>query len=633
MSLIRLDDISIEFGDVPLLTHANFSVEPGERICLIGRNGAGKSTLLKIITGQIKPDNGEIHYRQHLRISQLEQALPTAIDRKVSDVVRDGLADQQALIDQFNELSQQTMDKQGLRNLEVLQAQIDAGGGWQVDKQVDTIISQLDLPANKTLAELSGGWRRRVALGKALVSNPDVLLLDEPTNHLDISTIEWLEHKVRGYQGSVIFITHDRNFLQKLATRIVEIDLGNLISWPGSFQNYLVLKERAVEEEETRHALFDKRLAEEEVWIRQGIKARRTRNEGRVRALEAMRYQREQRAKRQGKARISVETSDKSGRKVIEARSISHGYGGEQLINNIKVKIRRGDRIGLIGNNGVGKSTLLKILLGQIEPDEGSVKLGTNLEIGYFDQIHRELETDKTIAENVGNGKEYIKINGKDRHIIGYLRNFLFAPKRAMTPVSALSGGERNRVLLAKLFSQPSNLLILDEPTNDLDVEMLEVLEEQLMEYQGTLIIVSHDRAFLDNVVTSVLVFEEDGKIQEYIGGYSDWANRGKELKIADTQDHPSGHIIDHDTMIHAKKAPKGKLSYKFQRELDMLPNQIDKLETEIAVLQEQTADPDFYSLPYTETQSIVDAQVEKQQALDNATTRWIELEEMRGGG
>ena len=631
MSLIRLDDISIEFGDVPLLTHASFTVEPGERICLIGRNGAGKSTLLKIITGQIIPDSGEIHYRQHLRISQLEQALPTAIDRKVSDVVRDGLADQQALIDQFNELAQQTMDKQGLKELEQLQAQIDAGGGWQVDQQVETIISQLDLPANKTLAELSGGWRRRVALGKALVSNPDVLLLDEPTNHLDISTIEWLEHKVRGYQGSVIFITHDRNFLQKLATRIVEIDLGNLVSWPGSFQNYLVLKEKAVEEEETRHALFDKRLAEEEVWIRQGIKARRTRNEGRVRSLEAMREQREQRAKRQGKAKISVETSEQSGRKVVEARSISHGYAGEQLINNIKIKIRRGDRIGLIGNNGVGKSTLLKILLGQIEPDEGSVKLGTNLEIGYFDQIHRELETDKTIAENVGNGKEYIKVNGKDRHIIGYLRNFLFAPKRAMTPVSALSGGERNRVLLAKLFSQPSNLLILDEPTNDLDVEMLEVLEEQLMEYQGTLIIVSHDRAFLDNVVTSVLVFEEDGQIQEYIGGYSDWANRGKELKIADTQDHPSGHIVDHDTTLHTKKPPPRKLSYKFQRELDTLPGLIDKLEKELALLQEQTADPDFYNKPFTETQPILDSLEEKQQILDTAAERWVELEEMKG--
>ena len=631
MSLIRLDDISIEFGDVPLLTNTSLTVEPGERICLIGRNGAGKSTLLKIITGQIKPDNGEIHYRQHLRISQLEQALPASVDRKVYDVVKEGLADQQALIDEFNKLSHQSLDKQGLKELEQLQAQIDAGGGWQIDKQVETIISQLDLPAEKTLADLSGGWRRRVALGKALVSNPDLLLLDEPTNHLDISTIEWLEHKVRGYQGSVIFITHDRNFLQKLATRIVEVELGNLISWPGSFQNYLKLKEQAIEEETTRNALFDKRLAEEEAWIRQGIKARRTRNEGRVRALETMREQREQRIKRQGKAKISVETSEQSGRKVIEARSISHGYGGEQLINNIKIKIRRGDRIGLIGNNGVGKSTLLKILLGHIEPDQGTVKLGTNLEVGYFDQIRRELETDKTIAENVGDGKEYIKINGKDRHIIGYLRNFLFSPKRAMTPVKALSGGECNRVLLAKLFTRPTNLLVLDEPTNDLDVEMLEVLEEQLVQYQGTLIIVSHDREFLDNVVTSVLVFEEDGQIQEYIGGYSDWAKRGKGLKIADTQDHSSGHIVDNDTLTNAKKKDHGKLSYKFQRELDALPALIDQLEKEIAALEEQTANPDFYNKDYTETQPILDKLGEKQQELDTAAERWVELEEMKG--
>lgn len=630
MSLIRLDDISIEFGDVPLLTNANLTVEPGERICLIGRNGAGKSTLLKIITGQVKPDQGEIHYRQHLRISQLEQTLPASIDRKVYDIVKEGLSDQQALIDQFNELSNQTMDKQGLKKLEELQAQIDAGGGWQLDKQVETVISQLDLPAEKSLADLSGGWRRRVALGKALVSNPDLLLLDEPTNHLDISTIEWLEHKVRGYQGSVIFITHDRNFLQKLATRILEVELGNLTSWPGSFQNYLKLKEQAIEEETTRNALFDKRLAEEETWIRQGIKARRTRNEGRVRALEAMREKREQRIKRQGKAKINVETSEQSGRKVIEARSISHGYGDEQLINNVKIKIRRGDRIGLIGNNGVGKSTLLKILLGHIEPDQGSVKLGTNLEIGYFDQIHRELDTEKTIAENVGNGKEYIKINGKDRHIIGYLRNFLFAPKRAMTPVKALSGGECNRVLLAKLFTRPTNLLVLDEPTNDLDVEMLEVLEEQLVQYQGTLIIVSHDREFLDNVVTSVFVFEEDGQIQEYIGGYSDWAKRGKGLKIADTQDHPSGHIVDNDMTNNAKKKDHGKLSYKFQRELDALPAIIDQLEKDIAILEEQTANPDFYNRDYSEIQPVLDELGEKQQALDIAAERWIELEKMK---
>jgi len=469
-------------------------------------------------------------------------------------------------------------------------------------------------------------------LGKALVSNPDLLLLDEPTNHLDISTIEWLEHRVRSFQGSVIFITHDRNFLQRLATRIVEIDRGHLVSWPGNYQNYLTLKEQALEEEESRNALFDKKLAEEETWIRQGVKARRTRNEGRVRSLQAMRQNRAQRVNVQGKAKITVETAENSGRKVIEARSVYHGYGNEQLINNFKIKIMRGDRIGLIGNNGVGKSTLLKILLGQIEPDEGSVKLGTNIEIGYFDQIRRELDTSKTIAENVGDGKEYIRINGKERHIIGYLRNFLFSPKRAMTPVSALSGGECNRVLLAKLFTRPTNLLVLDEPTNDLDVEMLEVLEEQLVEYQGTLIIVSHDREFLDNVVTSVLVFEEDGKIEEYIGGYSDWVKRGKHLKIADTLDHPSGHLVDHETTsTTAAKKPAVKLSYKFQRELDSLPGLIDQLEQDIALLEEQTADPDFFNRPFTETQPVLDKLAEKQQTLDTAAERWVELEEMKG--
>ena len=629
MSLIRLDDICIEFGDVPLLNNTSFSVDPGERICLIGRNGAGKSTLLKIINGEIKPDSGELHYKQHLRISQLEQALPTAVDRKVFDVIKDGLADQQALIDQFNQLAAQAMDKRGLSELEQLQGQIDAGGGWQINQQVETIISQLDLPANKTLAELSGGWRRRVALGKALVSNPDLLLLDEPTNHLDISTIEWLEHKVRGYQGSVIFITHDRNFLQKLATRIVEIELGRLISWPGTFNNYLLLKDKSIEHEQTRNALFDKRLAEEEVWIRQGIKARRTRNEGRVRALLTMREERMQRSSRQGKAKISVETSDKSGQKVVEARSLCHGYNGETLMDAININIRRGDRIGLIGNNGVGKSTLLKILLGQIIPDKGSVKLGTNLEIGYFDQIHRELDTEKTIAENVGNGKEYIKINGKDRHIIGYLRNFLFSPKRAMTPVKALSGGERNRVLLAKLFTQPSNLLILDEPTNDLDIEMLEVLEEQLIEYKGTLIIVSHDRQFLDNVVTSVLVFEEEGKIQEYLGGYSDWENHGKALKISDNENtkkkresNPSNLVC-----INTKKIMPAKLSYKLQRELDLLPTLIEKLEEEIVALQKQTTAPGFYLKPFMETQPVLDGMAKKQEALYAASERWLELE------
>ncbi|MGV6806963.1 MAG: ATP-binding cassette domain-containing protein, partial [bacterium] len=432
---------------------------------------------------------------------------------------------------------------------------------------------------------------------------------------------------VRGYQGAVIFITHDRDFLQKLATRIVEIDRGKLVSWPGNYQNYLRLKDQAIDEENTQNALFDKRLAEEEAWIRQGIKARRTRNEGRVRALEAMWEVREQRIKRQGKAKIHVEEAEQSGRKVIEARSLTHGYHNQTLIRNFKIKIMRGDRIGLIGNNGVGKSTLLKILLGQIQPDQGSVKLGTNLEIGYFDQIRRELDPEKSVADNVSEGREYIKVNGKDRHIIGYLKNFLFSPKRAMTPAKALSGGECNRVLLAKLFTRPSNLLILDEPTNDLDVEMLEVLEQQLVEYQGTLIIVSHDRNFLDNVVTSVLVFEEDGNIVEYIGGYSDWANRGRKLRIADSID--ANQQQTSANAESAKPARTKKLSYKLQRELDLLPGEIEALEARIAELEAQTTTADFYDKSFEETKPVLDELSEKHKQLDDAAARWIELEEM----
>ena len=628
MHLVRFDEVSLEFGDTPILKQANFSIGEKERVCLIGRNGAGKSSMLKLILGEYAADHGEIQKKRHLRISQLEQSLLATSGLTVREVVKQGMADQQQLLDQYHDLSKTELSEHGLKQLEDLQHQIDASGIWNIDQQVDKVITQLNLPAGRTLNELSGGWRRRVALGKALVSNPDLLLLDEPTNHLDISTIEWLEHKVRGYEGSVIFITHDRIFLQKLANRIVEIDRGKLVSWPGNFSNYLKLKEKSLQEENTKNALFDKKLAQEENWIRQGIKARRKRNEGRVRTLVAMREERAKRVKREGKARIHIETADRSGRKIIEARNIVHGFNGQPLINKLSLRVMRGDRIGLIGNNGVGKSTLLKLLLGMLQPQEGSIKLGTNLEIAYFDQIKRDLDENKTIAQNVGEGKEYIQLDGKQRHVVGYLKNFLFTPKRAMTPVRVLSGGERNQVVLAKLFARPANLLVLDEPTNDLDVEMLEVLEERLVEYTGTLIIVTHDRNFLDNVVTSVLVFEDGSHIQEYVGGYSDWAARGKLLTEADVPDEIEESAVAGKSSAQGFKDSKiKKLSYMLQRELDALPGLIENLETEIHYLQNQIADPDFYEQPFEDTSDVLQTLSDKQNDLDAAMDRWAELE------
>jgi ATP-binding cassette subfamily F protein uup len=628
MSLIRFDNISLEFGDQKILSSASFSLEPGERVCLIGRNGAGKSTMLKLIMGEQQQDSGEMHFKRHLRISQLYQQLPKDLHRKVEDVVAEGLAEQQAKIDKFNKFAQNATDEKSLLVLQDIQQDIEASGGWNLEQKIETMMTQLGLPANKKLSELSGGWQRRVALGKALVAKPDVLLLDEPTNHLDISTIEWLEHMIKGFQGSVVFITHDRSFLQKIATRIVEIDRGLMVSWPGNYQNYLTLKDKANEDEDTQNKLFDKRLSEEEDWIRQGVKARRTRNEGRVRALESMREEYGQRLNRQGKAKFEIgESVEKSGRKVIEARSVTHSFGKDKLIEDFKLKVMRGDRIGLIGNNGVGKSTLLKILLGELMPDEGSIKIGTGLKIGYFDQIHRELDTKQSVAHNVGNGKEYIKINGKERHIVGYMKNFLFSPRRAMTPVSALSGGERNRVLLAKMFTEETNLLILDEPTNDLDVEMLEVLEEQLVNYAGTLIVVSHDRDFLDNVVTSTLVFEDNGQVEHYIGGYSDWIKQNKGLRDQDGAlrvKKPSAGV----SVGQEVKAPvKKKLSYKIQRELDLLPNKIEGLELQIKTLEVAMADTSFYKKSAEDTQLVIDQLASFSEELNTSLDRWAELE------
>ena len=626
MSLIRFDEISLDFGEQKILTTADLAIETGERVCLIGRNGAGKSTTFKLISGEIEPDRGEIVKKTGLVVSQLSQSLPEAEDLTVRQVVHSGLTDIQSFLDRYSEQSQKDLDREGMRELETLHKQIDAHGGWNLEQRVESTISELSLPANKKMHELSGGWRRRVALAKALVQQPDLLMLDEPTNHLDIVTITWLENIVRSYSGAVLFITHDRAFLQKLATRIIEIDRGKLTSWPGDFNNFLRRKESALEAEMRGDAKFDKKLEEEEIWIRQGIKARRTRNEGRARALVQMRDERTKRIARENNARIHIEEADQSGRKVIRAKNISYRFDDQPLIENFSINITRGDRIGILGNNGVGKTTLLRILLGDLEPQSGTVKLGTNLEVGYFDQLRESLDPEKSVAENVGDGRTYIKLGGIDRHVIGYLKGFLFSPKRSLTPIKSLSGGEKNRIILAKLFTQPANLLILDEPTNDLDMETLEVLEARLADYQGTLIVVSHDRQFLDNVVTSTIVFEENGHLQEYVGGYSDWLRQGHALTEVDREN--ADRISKQRTATESEVAPVRKLSYREQRELDGLPKKIEALETEIELIQSQIAANDFYAQDRSKTAPILDKLADIQRRLDKNLERWSALED-----
>jgi len=628
MPLITFDEVSLEFGDQLILNNVSLALDNGERVCLIGRNGEGKSTLMNIITGRVEADSGEIIKQSHLRVSQLEQGLPQERDISVKDYVAEGLDHLQALLSDYEKLSAVSIEKNPatLREIEDLQQQIEAEGGWNIDQRVETIISELNLPTTLNLNQLSGGWRRRVALGKALANNPQLLLLDEPTNHLDLTTIEWLEKRILNFKGAILFITHDRAFLQRLATRIIELDRGKISSWPGTYHDYLVNKEKALESEAKANALFDKRLNEEEVWIRQGIKARRTRNEGRVRALMSMREEVSKRLKPQSKARIHIEEAEQSGRKVIEAYNICHSYTEEPLINKLSLKVMRGDRIGLVGNNGVGKSTLLKIILGEIKSDAGTVKIGTNLEIAYFDQLRRTLDPEKTIAQIIGDGSDYIKLNGKPRHVIGYLRGFLFTAKRAMTKVKVLSGGEKNRVILAKLLARPSNLLVLDEPTNDLDIETLEVLEDKLLEYQGTLIIVTHDREFLDNVVGSILVFEDSGVIQNYVGGFSDWQRRGKQLAEMDNPEIKKVSI----KKTNDKKKTQKKLTYKLKYELDGLPGKIDIFEEEIKRLHEEINKDDFFSKPYNEQQPILDELSYNQSELDKAISRWDELESLK---
>jgi len=628
MSLIRFKSVSLDIGDQKILTRADLAVEPGERVCLIGRNGAGKSTTLRLITGEVEPDHGDIDRREGLVISQLEQSLPDALEMPVREVVKTGLTGIQTLLDEYDRVSQESPGPDALRRMEELHALIDTHGGWNLDQRVETTITDLNLPADKMMSNLSGGWRRRVALARALVQKPDLLLLDEPTNHLDIVTIQWLESAVLGYEGSVVFITHDRTFLQRLATRILELDRGKLTSWPGDYENYLRRKEEALEVEERENDRFDKKLEQEEIWIRQGIKARRTRNEGRARALERMRQERVQRVSREGEARITIEQADRSGRVVIRAKNVSYRFDDEPVFEGFSIKIMRGDRIGILGNNGVGKTTLVRLLLGELEPQTGTIKHGTNLEIGYFDQLRQSLDPNKTVADNVGGGRTHVTFHGKERHIIGYLKGFLFSPRRAQTLVRSLSGGERNRAILAKLFTRAANLLVLDEPTNDLDLETLEVLEDRLVEYGGTVIVISHDRQFLDNIITSTVVFEEGGAINQYVGGYSDWRRRGR--KLAEIENPTIARPVAARRKPAAPVPATRKLSYNEQRELDLLPESIERLEARLSELQDQVAEPGFYALDRAQSQTILQELERTQASIDKALERWGELEDLR---
>tara|TARA_Y100001949_G_scaffold157548_1_gene147204 strand:- start:45533 stop:47545 length:2013 start_codon:yes stop_codon:yes gene_type:complete len=634
MTLLKLTDVSLAYGNNPLLDGVSWQIARGERVCIIGRNGTGKSSMLSLVKGSQLPDDGEIWRAPGLKIGELPQELPVADERTVFDVVAEGLAGVGQLLADYHHLSQNIQNEADLDKLMHVQQELEAKDGWRLQQLVDSTLSRLQLPADKTLAELSGGWRRRVLLAQALVSEPDLLLLDEPTNHLDIGAIAWLEEALTGFNGAVLFITHDRAFLQNLATRILELDRGHMIDWNGDYASFLVHKEQQLAAEETANALFDKKLAQEEVWIRQGIKARRTRNEGRVRALKALRAERSERREHQGKANLQIDAAEKSGKQVIVVEHASFAHpGGEPLIRDFSMVLQRGDRIGLLGANGTGKTTLLKLLLGDLQPTSGTVEAGTKLEVAYFDQLRHQLELEKTVVDNVAEGRDFITIDGQNRHVLSYLGDFLFSPQRARTPVKALSGGERARLLLAKLFSKPANLLVLDEPTNDLDVETLELLEEVLLGFQGTVLMVSHDRAFLDNVVTSTLVFEGNGVVREYVGGYQDWLRQGGSVKLLGVGEAKDGKDSKSEATPAAAPRPaepapaKKKLSYKVQRELEALPGKIDAAEKSIAGLQEEMAQPTFYQQSAERTGETIAKLEAMQRELDELLERWAELE------
>jgi ATP-binding cassette subfamily F protein uup len=633
MPLLSFERVSIAYGREPLLENASFQIEAGERVCLIGRNGAGKSTLLKLVDGEALPDGGEIWRAPGLRVARLAQDLPEDEHTTVYDAVAEGLAEVGRLLADYHHAAHEAgHDAAALRRMEDLQHALEARGGWSLGQRVDSILARLELPADARLGSLSGGWKRRVALARALVCEPDLLLLDEPTNHLDIEVIQWLEERLQEFRGGVLFVTHDRALLTRLATRILELDRGALSSWPGDYGRFLVQKAAALEEEERRSALFDKKLAQEEVWIRKGIKARRTRDEGRVRALLRLRTERAERREVEGTARLAVDPGEASGKLVADVQNACFGWGEQPVIRDLSLRIMRGDRIGFVGPNGAGKTTLLRLLLGELAPTSGSVRLGTRLEIAYFDQMRAVLEPEKSVLDNIAEGREYTEINGERRHVLGYLQDFLFSPERARTPVKALSGGERNRLLLARLFAQPANLIVMDEPTNDLDLETLELLEELLMEFPGTLLVASHDRAFLDNVVTSVLVFEGGGRVQEYVGGYSDWQRQAQRAASAARTAARAPEKSDAGDAAPTAKPRASKLSFKEERELAAAPAKIETLEREQEDLNDRVSDPAFYrSDPSSQkrVQARIAALAEEVAA---AYARWEELEARRRG-
>lgn len=634
MSLISMHGAWLSFSDAPLLDNAELHIEDNERVCLVGRNGAGKSTLMKILNREQGLDDGRIIYEQDLIVARLQQDPPRNVEGSVYDFVAEGIEEQAEYLKRYHDISRLVMTDPSDKNLNEMarvQEQLDHHNLWQLENRINEVLAQLGLDPNAALSSLSGGWLRKAALGRALVSNPRVLLLDEPTNHLDIETIDWLETFLKSFNGTIIFISHDRSFIRNMATRIVDLDRGKLVSYPGDYDQYLLEKEEALRVEELQNAEFDRKLAQEEVWIRQGIKARRTRNEGRVRALKAMRRERSERREVMGTAKMQVEEAARSGKIVFEMENVSYQVDGKQLVNNFSAQVQRADKIALIGPNGCGKTTLLKLMLGQLQADSGRIHVGTKLEVAYFDQHRAELDPDKTVMDNLAEGKQEVLVNGKPRHVLGYLQDFLFHPKRAMTPVRALSGGERNRLLLARLFLKPSNLLILDEPTNDLDVETLELLEELIDGYQGTVLLVSHDRQFVDNTVTECWIFEGGGKIGRYVGGYHD-ARGQQEQHLAFKQP-----VVKKTEEVVAPKAEivkrgSNKLSYKLQRELEQLPQLLEELEAKLEALQAQVADAAFFSQPHDHTQKVLADLSHAEQELEQAFERWEYLEALKNG-